>query len=230
MGISRKLLTSSIGRKALVAVTGGYLALFVLVHMLGNLNAFWGPDAVNGYAHRLKEMPGLLWTSRLVLAGAFVLHVVLVIQLALENRRARPERYHAVRTLRATAVSRIMVLTGLFVLGFLLLHLAHFTLGATHPEYLQLRDSLGRHDVYSMIVLGFRQWGYSLVYLLAVALLAGHLWHGMPALFQTLGWNNPRFDAGIRRFGVGFAVLIFAGYAALPIAVALNLLKLAGEP
>jgi succinate dehydrogenase / fumarate reductase, cytochrome b subunit len=230
MGTSRKLFTSSIGRKALVAATGGFLVLFVLAHMVGNLNAFLGPDAINGYADRLRKLPGLLWTFRIGLVVAFVLHSYLGFQLAVENRRARPEKYHTAATVRATLTSRLTLLTGLFVLGFLLLHLAHFTLGLTHPEYLRLKDPLGRHDVYSMLVLAFRQWQFSLVYLLAVAFLAGHLWHGLPALFQTLGWNGPRFAAGLRRFGIGFALVIFAGYAALPVAVALNLLKLAGEP
>lgn len=230
MGTVRSLFLSSVGRKALAAATGACLLLFVVVHMLGGLRVFLGPDAVNAYAHRLRQLPGLLWTVRLGLAAALILHVQLVSQIALENRRARPVGYVTRRTLAATPSSRVMMWTGGFVLAFVVLHLAHFTLGLTHPEYLRLRDPLGRPDVYRMILLGFRQWEYCIAYVAGVALLAGHLGHAVPSLFQTLGWHSPRIESGLRRFGLLLAAAIFAGYAAVPTAVAFDLLDLPGEP
>src|SRR5205807_10172845 len=144
-----------IGRKALMAITGLALLGYVIVHMIGNLQVYQGPDALNAYAKMLKGMPTLLWGARLTLLVLFVAHVYLGITLALENRAARPVGYVRFEYEQASIATRTMLLSGLVILAFVIFHLLHFTLGAVQPEYHRAVDSKGRADVYAMVVHGF---------------------------------------------------------------------------
>jgi len=226
-------LQSSIGRKILVAATGLALLGFVIAHMLGNLQIFLGPDALNGYARSLKDLGPLLWVMRLGLLVVFVVHAVLAVRIAAENRAARPRRYVHAGRIQATTASRTMVVTGLMILLFVLYHLAHFTLGLTHPEHFAqeeivpaLGGEVARHDVYSMVVLGFQSPLVSGLYIAAMALLALHLSHAVASVFQTLGWNHPRRETLVRRAGAGLAWLIFLGNTSIPVAVLTGLVDL----
>ncbi|MCB1322654.1 MAG: succinate:quinone oxidoreductase, partial [Leptospiraceae bacterium] len=165
MIVFRKIFQSSIGRKTLMAVTGAALILFLFAHLSGNLLMFAGQDAMNNYAVSLREMGPLLWIARIGLLTIFVIHIGIGISLSIQNRRARPERYQYEKTIQASVASRFMIQTGLLLLFYLLYHLAHFTLGLAHEQYFHLVDTSGRHDVYSMVVLGFRQWYISLIYI-----------------------------------------------------------------
>src|SRR6266702_8023213 len=122
---------SSVGKKMIVAVTGIILIVFVIGHLLGNLQIFLGPDWINGYSQHLHDLGPLLWAIRLFLLAAVIIHIYATIQLAIENRRARPEAYVDREYVKATFASRHMVMSGLIVLAFIIYHLAHFTVRVT---------------------------------------------------------------------------------------------------
>lgn len=212
-------LTITIGRKMIVAITGAGLLVFVVVHMLGNLQVFLGRETYNDYAATLKDMGALLWVARGGLVLFAVVHVVTALQLARKNVAARPERYAVTGRIQASPASRSMTLTGVMILLFVLYHLAHFTLGFTNPEHFALADEAGRHDVYAMFVLGFRLPVVTVLYVAAMALLALHLSHGFQSTFQTLGFHNPRYVPALRRTSVALAWAIFVGNAIMPLAV-----------
>ena len=217
---------SSVGRKMIVAITGLILILFVIGHLLGNLQIFLGPDWINSYAQHLRDLGILLWLTRIVLLIAVILHIYFTIQLAIENKRARPENYIEKRNVKATFTSRHMVMSGLVVLAFVIYHLAHFTWRITDPRFNQLHlDPAGHHDVYSMMVYGFQSAYVSAFYIVAMFLLLMHLEHGASSFFQSLGMSNqklaPRLAFGARVF----AVLLFVGYTSIPVAVLLGAVK-----
>src|SRR5262249_2276530 len=151
-------LRTSVGSKYVMALTGIGLLGFVIVHMLGNLLIYLGPDALNSYAKALKSNPELLWSARTGLLLIFVIHLILSIRLTLQNKRARGVSYTYEDTVQASWASRHMLLTGLVLLAFIVFHLAHFTLGIvttyTDPvsdkqiNYLDLHDAKdpARHD------------------------------------------------------------------------------------
>lgn len=225
MIIGSHFLRSSIGRKSIVAVTGLGLILFLIVHMLGNLLIFQGPDAINAYGVALRATPILLWIIRGGLLVFFLMHVALAVKLNMENRAARPVGYSKRKTVKATFASRSMLETGLIVLFFLIYHLLHYTLGLAHTDFFQYQDAAGRHDVYRMVILSFQQPLISGAYIVAMVFLALHLSHALPALFQTLGWNAVRFETLFRRLGVGFAIFMFLGFISIPVCVMLGMLR-----
>jgi succinate dehydrogenase / fumarate reductase cytochrome b subunit len=217
---------SSVGKKIIVAITGVILILFVIGHLLGNLQIFIGPDWINGYSQHLRDLGPLLWLIRAFLLITVVLHIYLTILLAIENRRARPEPYVDRRYVKATFASRHMVMSGLIVLAFIIYHLAHFTVRVTDRRFGLLRaDSLGHYDVYSMMVYGFQNYFVSGFYVLGLFLLALHLSHGSSSLFQSLGLNDKKLTPRLALAGRIFAWLLFAGYTSIPVAILLGLIK-----
>jgi succinate dehydrogenase / fumarate reductase cytochrome b subunit len=219
-------LRASLGSKYLMALTGAVLLLWVVAHLVGNLQAWpllGGRAAFNEYAHFLKSHPGLLWTSRGVMTVVLVVHVAVGLNLARKNRDARPVRYEAQRFERASFASRSMVLTGLCILAYLVYHLLHFTIGVTNPEHFASREVLPggaeRQDVFRMLVLGFRRPEISLAYVVAMVFLALHLSHGASSIFQSLGINHPRYQRLIERLGPVLGVAISAGFLSIPAAV-----------
>ncbi len=222
------VLTSSIGSKVLVALTGIALVLFVLVHMIGNLQMFIGQEAMNNYAVTLRKFGALLWVFRLGLVGIALVHVFMALRLKLQNRAARPVRYSSNHTVQATLASRTMVISGLIILTFAVYHLLHFTLGVTHPEHFALHDAQGRHDVYNMVVYGFQNVLVSGFYVIAMLLLFSHLSHGAASFFQSLGWNSPKCKTAIERFGAVVAWLVCLGFVSVPLGVLVGLIKPVG--
>lgn len=219
------LARSSLGRKYLMAISGVLLFLFVIVHMLGNLQVFLGPESLNAYGAFLKSKPGLLWSMRLILLVIVVFHIVTGIQLALQNRRARPVRYANSKPPYASLASRTVLISGLIILSFVGYHLMQFTLGVTNPEYLQLEDSKGRHDVYRMTIEGFSYPGVTFFYVFAMGLLCLHLSHGVSSAFQSLGLKNKRTENLICRVSQIAAIVIFVGNSSMPLAVLLGFVK-----
>lgn len=209
-----------------MALSGVLLFGFVLVHMLGNLQIFLGPEPYNNYAHFLKSTPELLWAARLSLLGAVSIHVWAAIRLTLINRAARPHAYASKSFTRATLTSRSMLLTGLTVMAFIVYHLAHFTLGLTDPTHYGLIDPKGYHDAYSMFVYGFQNVYVSTFYIIAMVFLGLHLEHGVSSVFQTLGINHPRINSLTGKIGPAFAVLIVLGNISMPIAVMMGFITL----
>lgn len=219
-------LKSSIGKKAVMAVTGFFLFGFVLVHMLGNLQIFLGPEALNSYAEHLEDLPFLLWPARLFLLTTLIVHMTVGIQLAIENKNARGLVPYAVKnTVQASVASRTMVMSGLIIFAFIVYHLLHFTWGVTNPEFFHLTDTKGREDVYSMVVLSFRNVYISAAYIFAMAVLCLHLSHGIPSFFQSLGFNDEKWMPKLKCFGIAAAVIIFIGNSSIPAAALLHFLK-----
>jgi succinate dehydrogenase / fumarate reductase, cytochrome b subunit len=217
---------SSVGKKMIVAITGIILILFVIGHLLGNLQIFLGPDWINGYSEHLHELGPLLWAIRIVLLATVIIHIFVTIRLAIDNRRARPERYRERDYVKATFASRHMVMSGLIVLAFIIYHLAHFTVRVTDPRFALLKaDPLGHYDVYSMMVYGFQNYYVSAFYLLGLFLLALHLSHGSSSFFQSLGLNNKKLTPRLALGGRIFAWALFIGYTSIPVAILLGLIQ-----
>ncbi len=210
----------------IVAITGIVLMAFIVGHLLGNLQIFLGPDWVNGYAEHLRELGPLLWLVRIFLLVNVILHIYFTIRLAIENRRARPSAYVKKEPVKATFASRHMVMSGLIVLAFILYHLAHFTVRVADPRFALLKaDPLNHYDVYSMMVFGFQNVIVSAFYIFAMFLLFLHLTHGASSFLQSLGLNDKKLTPKLARAARIFAWLIFLGYASIPVAVLLGLIK-----
>ncbi len=227
-------LTSTIGQKVLLALTGLALVGFLIVHLIGNLKVLFGPDEINAYAHFLKHSLGpILWMFRAGLLAVFITHIALALKLKARTSAARPVPYVAMHVAQATLQSRTMLLTGLVVAAFVVYHLAHFTFGLTHEadlgngmheNYLELRDSEGRPDVYSMTVAGFRSTWISALYIVAQLVLFAHLSHGIQSTIQTLGLKGTRFGPVWSALGFATAGTILLGNLVIVVAIWTGLL------
>jgi succinate dehydrogenase / fumarate reductase cytochrome b subunit len=225
-GFLSAFLHSSVGRKMMVAVTGIILILFVVGHLLGNLQIFLGPEWINAYSQHLRDLGPLLWLIRGILLATVILHIYFTILLAIENRRARPERYRDRNYVKASWASRHMVMSGLVVLGFIIFHLLHFTARKFNPQFPLLKlDPLNRYDVYSMMVYGFQNIYVSIFYVVGLFLLTLHLTHGSSSFFQSLGLNDKKLTPRLALSGRIFAWLLFVGYTSIPVAILLGLIK-----
>jgi succinate dehydrogenase / fumarate reductase cytochrome b subunit len=215
-------LSSTVGTKFLVALTGALLVAFVIGHMLGNLQIYLGPEAINSYAVFLKSKPGLLWGARLGLLAAVIIHIWGISRLSLRNQEARPESYALKRAVASSFSSRTMLLSGAVLLAFIVYHLLHFTIGATNPQQFRLIDELGRHDVYSMTILGFQQPLVAISYILAMGILGLHLAHGIASIFHSMGWSRPKTAPLIELAGRLVALLLVIGNISIPISALLG--------
>lgn len=217
-------LFSSIGKKTVVAVTGIGLVLFAIGHLAGNLTIYFGPDVINAYALKLKELGPLLWVIRAGLLATVALHIYFTMLLWAENQRARPQKYAVADPLSTTVFARTMRLTGLFILAFVVFHLAHFTLHWVDPAYgtyTTLLHGKDVHDVYRMVITGFANPWVSGFYVLALFLLAMHLSHGVSSLFQTLGLTNKKLRPLYEWTARVLAWALFIGYASIPLSILL---------
>ncbi len=227
-GFPAQIITTSIGKKILMAITGFVTIGFVTGHMLGNLQIFIGQDQINTYAAGLQSLGPILWIIRAFLFICFAVHVWFAIQLKLENWRARPVRYYKTSTIDATLSSRTMIWTGLLILTFVVLHLLHYTVRVLKPEFAHMPDVMGRHDVYSMVIVGFSNHFASILYIIGVALLTYHLTHGFASMFQSFGFNSPQWQKRLDVIAWIYSIFLFVGYAAIPVSVMLNLITLPG--
>lgn len=213
---------STIGKKYLMAITGLLLVLFVIGHMLGNLQIFLGPETINAYGAFLKGRPVLLWSARSGLLAAAAVHVWAAATLAARNRAARPTFYRVKRFAGASYASRTMIWSGLIVLAFIVYHLLHFTVGVVDPALLQLRDEAQRHDIYRMVILGFSHPLVSGFYILSMALLCAHLRHGSSSLLQSLGFRAGWQRVWADRLASVLAWGVFVGNSSIPLAILLG--------
>lgn len=221
---------TSVGAKEGMAASGVFLFAFVIGHLLGNLQIYLGPDALNGYALSLRDHGGLLWTARLGLLAALVLHVATAAILTRKNRSARPDPYVLQDFPRSSVAARTMFLSGWLILAFVLFHLAHYTFCWIHPDYANLEwtspDGRRGHDVYSMTVRGFQDPWIVGLYIVAQIFLAMHLSHGLSSIVQTFGLKTHRNERVIDKVGPVAAGVIFAGYVSIPLAVLLGLVAM----
>lgn len=203
---------ATIGKKAVMAVTGAILFAFVLGHLAGNLQIFEGREKINAYGVFLQGLPGMLWTARLVLLTSVILHIVASIQLARLNAAARPVKYTKTDRSHSSYASRTMMWSGPIIAAFIVFHILHFTLGTVHPDFQQ-------GDIYSNVVLGFQQIPVSLAYIFAMLLLGQHLYHGVYSMFQSVGAAHPGYTPWLKRAAAVFALVVVVGNCSIPIAV-----------
>jgi succinate dehydrogenase / fumarate reductase cytochrome b subunit len=211
---------STVGKKIVMAVTGILLFIFVIGHLLGNLQVFEGPAKLNAYGAFLHSIGEVLWPVRIILLLAVTLHIVATVQLALRKKRARPVEYSVKKAIASSYASRTMYWSGPIVLAFIIFHLLHLTAGYIHPGAAYIEG-----DVYHNVVSGFQVWWVSLSYIIAISLLGLHLRHGLWSMFQSLGIHQPQHTARLKTAAMVIAVLIVLGYISIPISVLLGLVK-----
>ncbi len=212
-----RMLNSSIGLKIIMALTGVILSGFVLVHMLGNLQVYQGAEAINDYGKLLRKEPALLWGFRLVLLSAVGLHIWAYLVLTRKNLHARPQAYQSRKYKESSFASRSMTITGPLILAFIIYHILHLTTGTVHRDFVE-------GDVYHNLVVGMRGL-VGVIYIVAMLMLAFHLWHGVWSMFQTLGVPEGRYGSLGRRFATVFTILVTLGFATVPLAVLMGYLK-----
>jgi succinate dehydrogenase / fumarate reductase cytochrome b subunit len=203
----------------------------VIVHLTGNLQIFLGPEMLNRYGRFLQTTPEVLWPARAGLIFLAVLHIASAARLSAENKRARPMGYALYEIVAASYASRTMMMSGLIVVAFVIYHLLHFTIhipGLTvfGKDFTLLMEAKASHDIYRMMVIGFKQPLVSAFYVLAMALLCLHLSHGASSMFQTMGFKNKYYGRFIDRAAKVAAVLIFIGYCSIPVAVLSGFIRL----
>jgi succinate dehydrogenase / fumarate reductase cytochrome b subunit len=231
MSSAASLFKSSLGKKFVMAASGAVLFLFVVGHLVGNLQVFLGPEAINRYGHFLQTNLEIIWPVRFGLLVLLGLHVWSAANVSRENKAARPVGYEvAPANPAASYASRTMLMSGLIVAAFVIYHLLHYTvqvpaINLTGKDFLALHDEQGRHDVYAMVILGFQQPLVAGFYIVAMGLLCMHLSHGLGAMFQSLGLKTHYWAAAIDKFAKIVAWVIFLGYASIPIAVLCGLGK-----
>jgi succinate dehydrogenase / fumarate reductase cytochrome b subunit len=216
---------SAVGKKYVMAITGIVLLGYVLAHMLGNLKAYLGPTEIDEYGEFLRELlvpiaprTLVLWILRTGLIAAFVLHIHAAYVLTRTNHRARPVKYESHRDyVAATFASRTMRWSGVIVGLFVLWHLADLTWGFANPDFV-------RGDPYNNLVASMQRVPVAILYIVANIALGIHIFHGAWSLFQTMGWNNPRFNKWRLYFARTFAAVIIIGNCSFPILVQANVL------
>jgi len=200
-------LTSSIGKKWLMAITGLGFCLFLAGHLAGNLAIYGGRDAFNAYAAHLHSLEPLVKVMEAGLILFAVLHIGSGLVLFVQNYRARPERYTVYKSGGGrTLGSRTMPYTGVLILVFVVLHLMKFT----------FVDKAGT-TIYDIVASTFQSPVYVVWYVLMMIVAAVHISHGLWSAFQTLGANHPKYMPFIQKFGIGFSIVIGIGFGSLPI-------------
>jgi succinate dehydrogenase / fumarate reductase cytochrome b subunit len=231
------LYSTAVGKKYVMAITGLIGVGFVVVHMIGNLKIYLGLVNHSGereydidvYGEFLRELAVpllprtyVLWGLRLVLIGALLLHLHAAYSLTMMNRRARPVGYQSPRHyVAANFASRTMRWTGIIVLLFLIWHLADFTWGWVNPDFV-------RGAVYRNVDASLSRLPVAALYVVANIALGIHLFHGFWSLFQSLGWNSPRFNQWRRAAAVGIATVIVVGNVSFPVAVQAGIIQISG--
>ncbi len=211
---------TTVGKKAIMAVTGFILFGFVIGHLIGNLQIFLPPEKINHYAATLRSVPALLWGARITLLISVFLHIWASYKLWVLQREARPVRYVRKANINSTYASRTMIWSGPILLAFIIFHLLHFTFGVVHPG-----GPFVEHDVYNNVVTGFQFWPVSLFYIIAMVMLCYHLYHGLWSMFQTLGFSHPVYTPWLRGFAKLVAILIAVGNISIPVAVLAGFIK-----
>jgi len=214
-----RLFDATIVKKAVMAVTGVILFVFVVGHLLGNLQVFLGAERINAYAAFLRGNVELLWGVRILLLVSVIAHIVVTVQLALLKSKARPVGYAKKKNPHSTIASRTMYYSGPMIAAFVIYHLLHMTAGVVHPDFQQ-------GEVFANMVYGFQQIPVSLAYIVAIAFLCLHLNHGIYSTFQTLGAAHPKYMPRIKRAAAVISILLFLGYISIPISVMAGIIHL----
>jgi len=206
-----RTLSTSVGKKQLMAITGLLFLLFLSTHLLGNLSIYAGPAAFVSYAEHLHALGNLLVAAEVGMALALLIHVGTAVFLFFQNRSARPVKYAVDKSGGGrTFSSQTMPYTGLLILGFIGVHLATFS----H----HIVDQTTR-NIFQIAVAVFSQKVYLAIYLIGVIIVAFHVRHGLWSAFQTVGANHPKYMPFIQKLSIVFAVIVAIGFGSLPLVV-----------
>jgi succinate dehydrogenase / fumarate reductase cytochrome b subunit len=204
---------ATIGKKAVMAVTGLILFGFVVGHLIGNLQVFMGREAIDAYGAFLHHSThGLIWVFRLVLLTSVIAHIVASIQLTKTKMDARPIGYVKTDYSHSSYASRTMMWSGPIIAAFVIFHLMDLTWGTVNPAFQEGK-------VYDNIIATFSRWPVAAVYIIAMTMLCMHLFHGVYSMFQSAGASHPKYTPALQRFAKWFSFLIWAGYVSIPVAV-----------
>jgi len=214
---------SSVGKKVIDALTGLALVAFVIIHLIGNLSLLRGdPGPFNHYAHFWESLGFLLYVVEIGLVIVFLVHTVMGVAVWLDKRKARPEKYKlsadAGSPSKKTWSSRNMIISGLVLFVFTIVHLVNFKYGPGLSEnYIYLTDGQPIRDLYRLVVESFKSEIYVIGYTVAMVLLGLHLRHGFWSAFQSLGVQHPRLVPLIYAAGILIAIVLAAGFILLPV-------------
>jgi succinate dehydrogenase / fumarate reductase cytochrome b subunit len=216
---------SIIGRKIMMAITGQILVIFIVFHISGNSTIFF--HKLNAYVAALNALPVYVWGGRIILILAYILHVWYGTILKLENQAAKPQFYIKTNYRQTTFAGRYQIWTGVIIAIFIVYHLLQFTFQMTNPMLAADThpDALGRADVLTMVVLSFQKIGISGIYIISLAALGLHLFHGIQSSFQTWGLPNDRTLPMVEKTGIAASVILFLWYMAIPVSIVAGLLK-----
>ena len=225
------LYSTAVGKKYVMAISGLAMIGFVVFHMIGNLKMYFGQADLDHYAEFLKELlypiapkGVVLWILRGGLIAMLVLHLHAAWSLTRLNRHARAVKYQGPRDYQvANFASRTMRWTGIIVLAYLVWHLLDLTFGTVNA--IGTDGEFVRGEVYNNVVRSLDRPLVAAFYVVANILLGIHLFHGAWSFFQSLGWNNPRFNAWRRGFAVGIATVVVVGNVSFPVAVLAGIVK-----
>lgn len=226
MSIKTGFLTSSIGKKVIMGLTGLFLVSFLVVHCFLNSLIFFndGGRTFNAGAHFMATN-WLIRAMEIVLFLGLILHSVQALILTRDNRRARPVGYAKFNgAANSTWYSRSMGLLGTLLLIFLIVHLAHFWV-KSRITGLEGHDAEGHEDLYAVMQTTFTYGWVVILYCLSMISLAYHLLHGFQSAFQTLGLNHRKYTPFIKKFGVAFAIVIPVIFAAMPLTMYFGIIK-----
>lgn len=215
MTSSQKFFTASIGKKQIMALTGAGLIGFTLSHLLGNFLILVGADTFNEYGHALISNP-LIYVAEAILVGMFLLHIFLAAILRIQNKLARPKNYAVkVKTGRGeTFASSTMPYTGMILLIFLILHLINFKYGSNYPTVV---DGVQMRDLYRTVIEYFANPLYVAWYVFAMVALGVHTSHGFWSMFQSWGFEHPKYTPCIKALSLGYGVFVAVGFSVLAI-------------
>lgn len=216
---------SSVGKKIIMAITALSLVLFVIVHLIGNLQLLIGKaDSFNLYSHKLESLGSLLYIAEIGLLATFLVHFAIAISVAVTKKRARPVSYYMTRNLgkpsRKSFGSSTMIYTGLIIVIFTIIHVMHLKFGPGIKEgYIKVIDGEVIRDLYRLVVESFKNTWYVSFYTVVMILLGFHLSHGFWSAFQSLGANHPRYTPFISVVGILVAITLAMGFLLIPILI-----------
>jgi succinate dehydrogenase cytochrome b subunit len=205
-----RVVNSSVGTKILIGLTGFGLFLYLILHIAGNVLVFLGPTVFNNYSHLLLSNP-LIPVIEIGLVVIFIIHIYKTVKMFIGNQQARPVSYvkkkYAGPPSRKTFASSTMILSGLWLLVFVIIHVRQFKYGT---EYLVPGGEI--RDLYRLEMENFASPLLVAFYLLSMLVVGSHLWHGIASSFQSLGADQPRWTPRVLWFGKTMAALIAGGF------------------
>jgi succinate dehydrogenase / fumarate reductase cytochrome b subunit len=205
-----RALSTSVGKKLLMAISGFMFLGFLAGHLVGNLTIYWGKDAFLSYAKHLHDLGPLLVFFELGLLVLAVIHIGTAVVLFFQNQAARPVRYQVDKSGGGgrTLSSRTMPYTGILILAFIVVHLLNFSHHIVDQS---------KQNIFQIVTAKFSQPGWIILYIVAVILVALHVRHGLWSAFQTIGANHPKYMPAVAKLSVLFAVIVGVGFGLLPI-------------